>query len=95
MNIWIYVFDEGNDINCIIYLYVKKIEVKFKVCGILIKYVCEGEEIYLFEGKKFVVCLGQFLVINYDCDVYIKLKFKKDVKGICFYLDFMLFKQWD
>lgn len=95
MNTWTYVFDEGNDINRIIYSHAKKIEVKSKARGISIKYVCEGEETYLFEGKKFVVRPGQFLVINHDRDVHIKLKSKQDVKGICLYLDPMLLKQWD
>ncbi len=95
MNSWTYVFDEGNDINRIIYSHAKEVELKSRARGISIKYVCEGTESYYFEGKEFHVRPGQFLVINHDREVHIKLKSKKEVKGICLYVDPMQLKQLD
>lgn len=79
--------DKGNDYNKVIHSDLRDYNVSTINKGISIKYVINGFEEYILDGKSFRVKTGQFLVVNDNRPIKANVKSRENVKGLCLYLD--------
>lgn len=69
--------------NIVVFSSLKEFYHPIKSQGFAVKYVLDGSEKYIINGKKYDVKAGRYLLTNYQLEGRVEIESSKNVNGIC------------